>query len=77
MTEEPLVHMPTYLGYLVARFEAAGGRVEAGTVGSLPTAMNAVMDALRPKGVAHLDMPASAQRVWQALQNARPPASRA
>jgi carbon-monoxide dehydrogenase large subunit len=50
---------------------------EAGTVGSLPTAMNAVMDALRPKGVAHLDMPASAQRVWQALQNARPPASRA
>jgi carbon-monoxide dehydrogenase large subunit len=39
--------------------------------------MNAVMDALRPKGVAHLDMPASAQRVWQALQNARPPASRA
>jgi aerobic carbon-monoxide dehydrogenase large subunit len=44
---------------------------EAGTVGSLPTAMNAVMDALRPKGVAHLDMPASAQRVWQALQKAR------
>ncbi len=41
---------------------------EAGTVGSLPTAMNAVMDALRSRGVAHLDMPASAQRVWQALQ---------
>ncbi len=34
----PLVHMPTYLGYLVARFEAAGGRVEAGTIGSLPAA---------------------------------------
>jgi len=34
----PLVHMPTYLGYLLARFEAAGGRLEAGTVGSLPTA---------------------------------------
>jgi carbon-monoxide dehydrogenase large subunit len=44
---------------------------EAGTVGSLPTAMNAVMDALRTQGVAHLDMPASAQRVWQALQDAR------
>ena len=40
---------------------------EAGTVGSLPTAMNAIMDALRSRGVAHLDMPASAQRVWQAL----------
>jgi D-amino-acid oxidase len=31
----PLAHMPTYLGYLRARFEAAGGRVEAGTVRSL------------------------------------------
>ena len=45
---------------------------EAGTVGSLPTAMNAVMDALRPAGVGHLDMPASAQRVWRTLQDARP-----
>jgi D-amino-acid oxidase len=34
----PLVHMPTYLGYLSARFEAAGGRMEAGTVDSLPEA---------------------------------------
>jgi aerobic carbon-monoxide dehydrogenase large subunit len=50
------------------------GAGEAGTVGSLPTAMNAVMDALRPEGVAHLDMPASAQHVWQAMQDARPPA---
>jgi carbon-monoxide dehydrogenase large subunit len=43
---------------------------EAGTVGSLPTAMNAVLDALRPEGVTHLDMPASAQRVWRALRDA-------
>ena len=42
---------------------------EAGTVGSLPTAMNAILDALRPRGVAHLDMPASAQNVWRALQH--------
>ena len=34
----PLAHMPTYLGYLRARFETAGGRVEAGTVRSLPAA---------------------------------------
>ena len=34
----PVVHMPTYLSYLVARFEAAGGHLEAGTVGSLPAA---------------------------------------
>jgi D-amino-acid oxidase len=32
----PLVHMPVYLGYLRARFEAAGGHLEAGTVRSLP-----------------------------------------
>ena len=43
---------------------------EAGTVGSLPTAMNAILDALRPAGVAHLDMPASAQRVWRAMHPA-------
>jgi len=34
----PLAHMPTYLGYLRARFETAGGSVEAGTVRSLPAA---------------------------------------
>jgi D-amino-acid oxidase len=31
----PLVHMPTYLGYLLARFERAGGQVAAGAVASL------------------------------------------
>ena len=40
---------------------------EAGTVGSLPTTMNAILDALAPAGVKRLDMPASAQRIWQAL----------
>src|SRR5690348_9383550 len=34
----PLVNMPAYLGYLCGRFEAAGGRIEAGTVRSLPEA---------------------------------------
>ena len=43
------------------------GAGEAGTVGALPATMNAILHALRPAGVAHLDMPASAQRVWQAL----------
>jgi carbon-monoxide dehydrogenase large subunit len=33
--------------------------------------MNAILDALRPKGVQHLDMPATPRRVWEALQNAR------
>jgi len=34
----PLAHMPTYLGYLRARFERAGGRLGAGTVASLAAA---------------------------------------
>ena len=48
----------------------AKGVGEAGTVGSLPTTMNALLDALRPAGVSHLDMPASPRRVWEALQAA-------
>ena len=44
------------------------GAGEAGTVGALPTTMNAILDALRPAGVRHLDMPASAARVWGALR---------
>ena len=47
------------------------GAGEAGTTGSLPAAMNAVLDALRPAGVRGLDMPASAQRVWAALRAAK------
>ena len=41
---------------------------EAGCVGAPPAVMNAVLDALRPLGVQHLDMPATPHRVWQAIQ---------
>jgi carbon-monoxide dehydrogenase large subunit len=51
------------------------GAGEAGTTGALPTAMNAIMDALRPTGVRHIDMPATAARVWAALQTAGAPAT--
>src|SRR5205085_11815335 len=44
---------------------------EAGCVGAPPAVMNAVLDALRPRGVKHLDMPATPRRVWEALQKAR------
>ena len=44
---------------------------EAGTIGAPAAVMNAVMDALRPEGVEHLDMPATPLKVWQALQQAR------
>ena len=44
---------------------------EAGAIGSPAAMMNAVMDALAPVGVRHLDMPASPHRVWQAIQSAK------
>ncbi|MAU99108.1 MAG: carbon monoxide dehydrogenase [Fulvimarina sp.] len=44
------------------------GAGEAGTIGAAPSVMNAVVDALRPAGVDHIDMPATPSRVWQALQ---------
>ena len=49
----------------------AKGVGESGTVGSTPTVMNAVMDALWPLGVRNIQMPASPQRVWAAIQGTR------
>jgi aerobic carbon-monoxide dehydrogenase large subunit len=53
----------------------AKGVGEAGTVGALPALMNAVNDALEPLGVGHVDMPATPERVWQAIRSARRSAS--
>jgi carbon-monoxide dehydrogenase large subunit len=44
---------------------------EAGTIGAPPTVINAILDALRPLGVKHIDMPATPHRVWQAIREAR------
>ncbi|MCC6608080.1 MAG: xanthine dehydrogenase family protein molybdopterin-binding subunit [Burkholderiales bacterium] len=44
---------------------------EAGSVGAPPTVINAVLDALRPLGVAHIDMPATPLRVWEAIRAAQ------
>src|SRR4051812_16316032 len=49
----------------------AKGCGEAGAIGAPAALMNAVMDALAPVGVTHLDMPASPHRVWQAIRAAR------
>jgi carbon-monoxide dehydrogenase large subunit len=46
---------------------------EAATIGSTPAIANAVMDALAPLGVTHVDLPLTPQRVWAAM---RPAASR-
>ena len=48
------------------------GAGEAGTIGSTPAALNAVVDALyRAYGIRHIDMPATPDRIWQAIAAAR------
>ncbi len=49
----------------------AKGVGESGTVGSTPTVMNAIMDALWPLGVRNIQMPATPLRVWQAIQQTK------
>jgi carbon-monoxide dehydrogenase large subunit len=50
----------------------AKGVGEAGTVGAMAAAMNAVNDALAPLGIRHFDMPATPNRIWAAIAAARP-----
>ncbi|HEX7054590.1 MAG TPA: xanthine dehydrogenase family protein molybdopterin-binding subunit [Burkholderiales bacterium] len=45
----------------------AKGAGEAGTTGAIPALANAVIDALRPLGIHHLDFPYSPARIWQAI----------
>jgi carbon-monoxide dehydrogenase large subunit len=46
------------------------GAGESGTVGAPPTVINAIVDALRERGVTDVPMPATPMRVWQAMQGA-------
>jgi carbon-monoxide dehydrogenase large subunit len=48
----------------------AKGIGESGTIGSTPAVQNAVVDALAPLGIHHLDMPFTPERVWRAIQAA-------
>jgi carbon-monoxide dehydrogenase large subunit len=45
------------------------GAGEAGAVGALPAVVNAVVNALAEFGVRHIEMPATPERVWRAMQN--------
>ncbi|MBT5050228.1 MAG: xanthine dehydrogenase family protein molybdopterin-binding subunit [Rhodospirillaceae bacterium] len=49
----------------------AKGGGESGPTGALPTTINAVVDALKPLGVTHMDMPATPERIWQTIQAAK------
>ncbi len=47
------------------------GAGEGGTVGALPSVMNAINDAVAEFGIVHLEMPCTPERVWRALRDAR------
>src|SRR5215470_7002016 len=49
----------------------AKGIGEAGTIGSTPAVLNAVIDAVSHLGVRHIDMPATPERVWTTINEAR------
>ncbi|MCB1000501.1 MAG: xanthine dehydrogenase family protein molybdopterin-binding subunit [Acidimicrobiales bacterium] len=63
-----VVHMetPTFINALGAK-----GIGESGTIGSTPAVQSAVIDAVSHLGVRHIDMPATAQKVWQAIAAAK------
>ena len=63
--ETVAMETPTSLNPLGAK-----GIGESGTIGATPAVQNAVVDALSHLGVRHVDMPLTAERVWQAIQEA-------
>jgi aerobic carbon-monoxide dehydrogenase large subunit len=67
--------LPAVESYLVCTPSPANplgvkGMGESGTIGVTPAVVNAVMDALRPYGIGHLDMPLTAEKIWTAIQQA-------
>jgi aerobic carbon-monoxide dehydrogenase large subunit len=51
------------------------GAGEAGAIGAPPALVNAIVDALAPFGIEHIDMPATPERLWQAIRAAERQAS--
>ena len=62
-----LVEQPTNANALGVK-----GSGQAGAMAAPQTVMNAILDAFAPLGVTHLDMPATPERVWQAIRSAHP-----
>jgi carbon-monoxide dehydrogenase large subunit len=69
--------LPRFEGALSPDFPSRANRLgvkgsgQAGAIASPATIMNAVINALAPLGVTHLDMPATPARIWAAIQEAR------
>ncbi|MGO4674966.1 xanthine dehydrogenase family protein molybdopterin-binding subunit [Bosea sp. 2YAB26] len=66
--ELSLVELPTTANPLGVK-----GAGQAGCIGAPQTVIHAILDALRPLGVSHIDMPATPARIWRAIQEARTP----
>jgi len=49
----------------------AKGIGEAATIGATPAVVNAVIDALSHLGVRHIDMPLTAEKIWQVIQSSQ------
>ena len=67
--------LPSIESYLLATPSPANplgvkGMGESGTIGVTPALVNAVMAALRPYGIRHLDMPLTPEKIWTALRRA-------
>jgi aerobic carbon-monoxide dehydrogenase large subunit len=69
--------IPAFEGELTPKFPSRANRLgvkgsgQAGAIAAPATIMNAVMNALAPLGVTHLDMPATPARVWEAIRKGR------
>jgi carbon-monoxide dehydrogenase large subunit len=70
--EIAMVELPTQANPLGAK-----GVGQAGCIGAPQTVIHAVLDALRPLGVKHLEMPATPSRIWHAIQAAQKDKQRA
>jgi aerobic carbon-monoxide dehydrogenase large subunit len=61
-----LAELPTAVNPLGVK-----GAGQAGCIAAPQTIVNAILDALSPLGIAHIDMPATPERVWRAIRSAR------
>lgn len=71
-SDAPTFHIESHPVPATTNVLGVKGCGEAGCAGSLPSVMNALVDALRPLGVHHIDMPATPLRIWEAIRVSKP-----
>ncbi|MGH7004587.1 MAG: xanthine dehydrogenase family protein molybdopterin-binding subunit, partial [Alphaproteobacteria bacterium] len=71
----PLFHFETRNVRCTTNPLGVKGSGEAGCIGASPAVINAVVDALSPLGIRHIDMPATPRAIWEAIQAVRPRAA--